>query len=36
MGGTEGTPNGSEASKVAQGIELIDPLSVATPHNVLL
>ena len=36
MAGTDGTPNSSEESKVAQGIELIDPLSVATPHNVLL
>jgi hypothetical protein len=36
MAGADGTPNGSEESKVAQGVELIDPLSVATPHNVLL
>ena len=36
MSGADGTPNGSEESKATQGIELIDPLSVATPHNVLL
>ena len=36
MAGADGTPNGSEESKATQGIELIDPLSVATPHNVLL
>ena len=36
MAGADGTPNGSEESKATQGIELIDPLTVATPHNVLL
>ena len=34
--GTAGASNGSESAVSHQGIELIDPLSVTTPHNVLL
>ena len=36
MAGTEGSPNANEASIEAMGVELIDPLTVTTPHNVLL
>lgn len=34
--GTNGTANKNENSLLHQGIELIDPLSVATPSNILL
>ncbi len=34
--GTTSTSNGSEKAIAYQGIELIDPMSVDTPHNVLL
>lgn len=34
--GTDSASNGSESAVSHQGIELIDPLSVTTPHNVLL
>ena len=34
--GTASSANGSESAVVHQGVELIDPLSVNTPHNVLL
>ena len=34
--GSDGQSNAAEAGKVYQGIELIDPLSISTPANVLL
>ena len=36
MAGTPGSPNADEDSIAIMGVELIDPLSVTTPHNVLL
>lgn len=34
--GQDGVPNKNEQSLVYDGIELIDPMTVPTPHNVLL
>ena len=34
--GTDAAANASESAVAHQGVELIDPLSVNTPHNVLL
>lgn len=36
MAGTPGSPNANEASIEALGVELIDPLTVSSPANVLL
>ena len=36
MAGTPGSPNADENSIAIMGVELIDPMTVVTPHNVLL